>query len=92
MSTMYERKGLLSHLFNFGTVHITVGGTKMAFENVIDPATVQSDIDRRRMIRNAKQNEAKVGAERERMADWLAAYHRAADQLREEERRQQKKG
>jgi hypothetical protein len=92
MSTMYERKGLLGHIFNFGTVYITVGGTKMAFENVVDPATVQSDIDRRRMARNAKQNEAKVGAERERMADWLAAYHRAAEQLREEERRLQKKG
>jgi len=92
MSTVYERKGILGHIFNYGTVYITVGGTKLAFENVMDPATVQSDIDRRRMARNAKQNEAKAGAERERMADWLAAYHRAAEGLREEERRLQKKG
>ena len=92
MSTMYERKGILRYLFNYGTVYITVGGTKLAFEDVMDPATVQSDIDRRRMMRNAKQNEIKAGAEREKMADWLAAYHKAAEVLREEERRLQKKG
>jgi len=92
MSTMYERKGVLRYLFNYGTVYITVGGTKLAFEDVMDPATVQSDIDRRRMMRNAKQNAIKAGAEREKMADWLAAYHKAAEQLRDEEKRLQKKG
>jgi len=92
LGTMYERKGILGYLFNYGTVYITVGGSKLAFEDVMDPATVQSDIDRRRMMRNAKQNEIKAGAEREKWADWLAAYHKAAEGLREEERRLQKKG
>jgi len=92
LGTMYERKGILGYLFNYGTVYITVGGSKLAFEDVMDPATVQSDIDRRRMMRNAKQNEIKAGAEREKWADWLAAYHKAAEVLREEERRLQKKG
>ena len=91
MSTQYERKGLLGNLFNFGTVYITVGGTKMAFEDVIDPATVQSDIDRRRMTRQAKQNEAKTAVERDRMAEWLATYHKASQEFREEEKRNQKK-
>ena len=91
MSTQYERKGLLGNLFNFGTVYITVGGTKMAFEDVIDPATVQSDIDRRRMARQAKQSESKIAVERDRMAEWLATYHRASQDFREEEKRNQKK-
>jgi hypothetical protein len=90
MSTFYERKGLLGNIFNFGTVYITVGGAKLAFEDVMDPATVQSDIDRRRMARTAKQNEAKIVGERERMAEWLATYHRAAKEFNEEEKRNQK--
>ena len=91
MSTQYERRGLLGNLFNFGTVMITVGGTKMAFEDVMDPATVQSDIDRRRMARNAKKQEGALAAERDRMAEWLATYHRASQDLRDEEKRNQKK-
>ena len=89
MATQYERKGLLGNLFNFGTVFITVGGTKMAFEDVIDPATVQSDIDRRRMARTTKKQEGAIAAERDRMAEWLATYHRASQDFREEERRNQ---
>ena len=79
LSTEYERVGLIGNLFNYGTVHITVGGAKLAFEDVLDPATVQSDIDRRRMARMAKANEARVRAERERVAEWLAAYHENSD-------------
>jgi len=90
LSTQYERKGLLGNVFNFGTVYITVGGSKLAFEDVIDPATVQSDIDRRRMARTAKQNEAKIAGERDRMAEWLATYHRAAKDFNDEEKRNQK--
>lgn len=81
LSTQYKREGLLSNIFNFGTVYITVGGTELAFEDVMDPATVQSDIDRRRMARTAKTNEAKIAAERDRMAEWLASYHQNADEF-----------
>jgi len=91
LGTYYERRGLLGNIFNFGTVYITVGGSQLAFEDVMDPATVQSDIDRRRMARQARQNEAKIAGERDRMAEWLATYHRTADQFKEEERKNQKK-
>jgi CRP-like cAMP-binding protein len=91
LGTNYERRGILGNLFNFGTVYITVGGSKLAFENVIDPATVQSDIDRRRMARQAKQSEIKIAGERDRMAEWLATYHQASDQFKEEQKRNQKK-
>ncbi len=82
LGTQYKREGIIGNLFNFGTVFITVGGTQLAFEDVMDPATVQSDIDRRRMARIAKANDIKVAAERDRMADWLAAYHQNAEEFR----------
>lgn len=85
LSTEYYRIGLAGYLFNFGTVEITVGGTKLAFEDVLDPAAVQSDIDRRRAARIAKKREAEVIAERERMSDWLVAYHENEPELRQQE-------
>lgn len=90
LSTFYERKGLLGNIFNYGTVYISVGGSKLAFENVIDPAGVQSDIDRRRMARNARKREAEIASERERMAEWLATYHKNAELFRDEEEHNQK--
>ena len=85
LATYYERRGLLGNIFNYGTVHINVGGSLLDFENVLDPATVQSDIDRRRMANSARQEQAKVNTERDRMAAWLAMYHRSASQFKSEE-------
>ncbi|MCX6057593.1 MAG: cyclic nucleotide-binding domain-containing protein [Chloroflexi bacterium] len=75
LSTEYQRIGLAGYLLNYGTVYITVGGTKLEFQDVLDPAGVQADINRRRMARIAKKNEDTANVERERMAVWLAAYH-----------------
>jgi len=91
LGTEYKRIGILGNIFNYGTVYITVGGSKFAFEDVIDPAAVQSDIDRRRMARIAKKNEASVSAERERMAEWLATYHRSAEEFQIEETKKNQK-
>jgi hypothetical protein len=85
LGTFYERKGFLGYAFNFGTVYITVGGNKLAFEDVMDPATVQSDIDRRRMARSAKKKEGEIAAERDRMAEWLATYHKSAEDFKRED-------
>lgn len=75
LSTEYKRVGLLGYLFNYGTVFISVGGTKLTFQDVLDPAGVQADINRRRIARLARKNEETANIERERMATWLAAYH-----------------
>lgn len=75
LSTEYERIGLIGNLFNFGTVLISVGGSKLSFQDVLDPAGVQSDINRRRMTRLAKKSEEAASVERERMAAWIASYH-----------------
>ena len=85
LGTEYQRIGILGNIFNFGTVYITVGGTKLAFENVLDPAAVQSDINRRFAARKAKNEQQQIAKERERMAEWLATYHLNADVLRDEE-------
>lgn len=75
LSTEYKRVGLIGNLFNFGTVYISVGGAKLEFQDVLDPAGVQADINRRRMARLAKKSEDTANVERERMAAWIAAYH-----------------
>ena len=75
LSTAYKRDGLIAYLFNYGTVNISVGGTQMAFEDVMDPASVQADINRRRATRIAKKSEDAGKEDRERFATWLAAYH-----------------
>ncbi len=81
LSTEYARRGFLGYLFNYGSVYITVGATQLVFEDVYDPAGVQQDIDRRRIVRIAKKKEAVEKAERERIAEWLVTYH----ELRETE-------
>lgn len=75
LSTEYERIGILGNLFNFGTVFISVGGTKLSFQDVLDPPGVQADINRRRVARLAKKAEDSAAGDRERMATWIAAYH-----------------
>ncbi len=95
LGTKYERRGLLGNLFNFGHVYITVGGNKMTFEDVMDPASVQSDIDRRRDARVVKKNQSAAAAERDRMAEWLVTYHHNAEEFKkqqEENKRNQQNG
>lgn len=75
LSTSYKRNGFVAYIFNYGTVNITVGGTQMAFEDVMDPAGVQADINRRRSTRIASKNENAGKEDRERFATWIAAYH-----------------
>ena len=75
LSTSYSRDGIIANIFNYGTVKISVGGTQMAFEDVMDPAAVQADINRRRSARIAKKGEDAGKEDRERFATWLAAYH-----------------
>jgi len=91
LGTEFERVGILGQMFNYGDVFITIGGTKLTFEDVVDPATVQSDIDRRRMAQKARKEEKDKAAKRDEMADWLAIYHQNADKFRREEDEQKKK-
>lgn len=91
LSSEYKRNGVIEMLFNFGTVYISVGGTNFDFEDVADPPIVQQDIVRRMEIRLKKKKESEVSGERERMAEWLAYYHKTIQEI-EEERRQARDG
>ena len=89
----YERKGILQVLFNYGNVYITIGGGKdMTFEDVFNPSAVQDDIERRRLERISKKEQETIKAERERMADWFAAYHHSTEDLRLAEDEQKNTG
>jgi hypothetical protein len=81
LSTEYQRLGFMGYIFNYGTVYITVGGAKLEFQDVYDPAAVQQDIDARRAARVAGKRAAEKNAERERMAEWLITYHDNADEF-----------
>jgi hypothetical protein len=85
LGTRYERLGFLGYILNFGTVYIDIGSTQFAFEDVLDPAGVQSDIDRRRLSRISARKEAERTTERNRTADWMATYHQNVDEIRREQ-------
>jgi hypothetical protein len=91
LGTEFARVGILGQMFNYGDVFITVGGTSLTFEDVMDPATVQSDINRRRMAQRARKEEKEKAAKREEMAAWLAVYHQNDEKFRQEENEQRKK-
>ena len=82
LSTEARRVGFLGYLFNFGNVYISVGGAQLIFEDINDPATVQQDIDNRRLGRINLKAEAQAKADRERLADWFATYHSVNEEMR----------
>jgi hypothetical protein len=84
LSTEYKRTGIIGMLFNFGTVFIMVGGAKFDFSDVADPPSVQQDIIRRQQGRQQKKRDTESFAERERMSEWLAMYHRTMDEVNRE--------
>jgi len=85
LSTEAHRVGLTGYLLNFGTVYIVVGVSNLDFHDVLDPTGVQADIDRRRESRVAQMHEEDAVAERERMSDWLVAYHENEAELHGDE-------
>jgi hypothetical protein len=88
LTTASERVGILQVMWNYGDVLITVGGSQLIFEDLMDPASVQQDLDRRRLARVEQKKQMEVAAERERMADYFASYHNSAEDLRREQEAQ----
>jgi len=80
-STTYERRGILAYIFNYGTVYMEIGTADFAFEDVLNPAAVQQDIDNRRMARINKEKRNEQQKEKDRMIDWMVAYHQSAGDL-----------
>lgn len=76
LSIEYERLGLWGFLFNFGTVYIVVGNSRLSFDHVYNPSEVQEDIFYRMGERLDKVRQYEIDAERERVSEWIASYHR----------------
>ena len=85
LSIEYERIGLTGILLNFGTVYIKVGTTEFTFDDVADPASVQSEVEQWRNQRVIRKRDIENASERERMADWIAAYHQNAEEFSREQ-------
>jgi hypothetical protein len=82
LSIEYERKGFWGFLFNFGTVYITVGNTRLTFDFVYNPSEVQQDIFYRMGERLEQLRQYEIDSERERISEWIASYHRRVAQDR----------
>ncbi|MBN2258489.1 MAG: cyclic nucleotide-binding domain-containing protein [Anaerolineaceae bacterium] len=76
LSINYRRRGLLGVLLNYGVVNIQVGAESLIFDYVRDPSGVQREIYRHIAERQAALRQVNIESERDRMAQWIAAYHR----------------
>ena len=76
LSINYRRRGLLGVLLNYGTVDIQVGNESLVFDYVRDPSSVQREIFRRMAERQTALRQADIDSERDRMSQWITAYHR----------------
>jgi hypothetical protein len=87
LSLNFVRSGIIQSIFNYGTVNIQVGGATFDFVDVMDPPSVQQDIVRRKAARDQKKRENETAGERERMAEWLAMYHKTLEELEREKKK-----
>ncbi len=76
LSINYKRRGLLGVVLNYGTVNIQVGTESLVFDYVRDPSQVQREIFRRMAERQAALKQVDIDSERDRMSQWITAYHR----------------
>jgi hypothetical protein len=83
LSIEYERLGFWGFLFNFGTVYISVGNTRLTFDHVYQPSEVQQDIFYRMGERLETMRQFEIDAERERISEWIASYHRGNRQFKD---------
>lgn len=85
LSLEHERPSILNRLFNFGNVVINVGSAKLTFFGVFNPSEVQNDIFHRMEALRERQEAEKARRERERMVEWLAAYHEEVENHEKED-------
>ena len=86
LSTEHKRIGILQLFFNYGTVYITIGREEsLAFEDVVDPASVKQDIDRRRLASIARKEEQRMSSDKDRLADFFADFYHSSDEYRQQE-------
>jgi hypothetical protein len=85
LSLENARIGLTGLILNYGTVTINVGNEKLTFDYVFNPVQVQYEISDRMYAFRKRKEEEEAARDRERVADWLMAYHRQLNQLENDE-------
>ncbi|GAB4480069.1 MAG: hypothetical protein Kow0088_21410 [Anaerolineales bacterium] len=83
LSVEHDRKGILRLLFNYGDVIVNVGQTQFTFDGVANPDQVHQDIRAYMEARARKKRERELMQERERMMEWLSAYHEEEKNIRQ---------
>ena len=76
LSVEYKRIGIIGLLLNFGTVFIRIGDAQFTFDNIFNPSEVQRELFHRIAMRSLNERQQQAENERQRMAEWIAAYHR----------------
>jgi hypothetical protein len=85
LSLEHQRVGILRVILNYGDVIAMVGTAKFIFRGVYNPAGVRQEIFERMGQRKMILKQQEDARERERIADWMAAYHRQVEQWRRDE-------
>jgi hypothetical protein len=89
LSTETQKIGLIPLVLNVGDVVINIGTERFVFEGVYNPNSVQYEINDRREAAKKRKEDADAARERERVADWLVAYHNQITKLEKLENDQQ---
>jgi hypothetical protein len=80
----YERLGFLGVVLNFGNVIINIGTeNKFIFYGIHNPARAQRDIFNYMYERRRKKLQTDTLQEQERVSNYIAAYHRQAEDIRQ---------
>jgi hypothetical protein len=80
----YERLGFLGVVLNFGNVIINIGtDNKFIFYGIHNPARAQRDIFNYMYERQRKKRRTDTLQEQERVSNYIAAYHRQAEDIRQ---------
>ncbi len=80
----YERLGFLGVVLNFGNVIINIGTeNKFIFYGIHNPARAQKDIFNYMFEHRRKKQQVDILQEQERVSNYIAAYHRQAEDIRQ---------
>ena len=80
----YEKLGFLGVVLNFGNVIINVGtDNKFIFYGIHNPARAQRDIFNYMFEHRRKKQQTDSLQEQERVSNYIAAYHRQAEDIRQ---------
>ncbi len=71
----FLQKGIIGLVLNFGTVRIQIGNEELTFDNVYDPAAIQTEI----FAHFQAHNEILKRKEHEKLADYIQIYDEIRD-------------